>query len=213
MIIKTYPQMDDEIMSPENLTALIGFAFIMSVSPGPGNFLLLASGANFGITRTIPLILGISSGFLSMVFVVGLGLGEILERFPVVQDALRFICFGYILWLAYKISQIRSLEGNDPATAKPIGFVQAAMLQLLNPKAWTVALIVTVTYTVPSAGIRGLLAMIAVFALVNIPSISSWAMFGVAMRSFINQGNRTRIFNIIMAGLLVGSMAPMLWPT
>ncbi|CAM3639081.1 LysE family translocator [Thalassospira profundimaris] len=212
MITRPLTQMDDQIMSPENLTALIGFAFVMSVSPGPGNFLLLASGANFGIARTIPLILGISSGFLSMVFVVGLGLGEILERFPMAQDALRVICFGYILWLAYKISQIRSLETKDQTTAQPIGFVQAAMLQLLNPKAWTVALIVTVTYTAPSAGIKGLLVMIAVFALVNIPSISSWALFGAAMRSFISQGNRTRIFNIIMAVLLVASMAPMLLP-
>ncbi|GAA0615907.1 LysE family translocator [Thalassospira tepidiphila] len=212
MIPRPHTQMDDQIMSPENLTALIGFAFVMSVSPGPGNFLLLASGANFGIARTIPLILGISSGFLSMVFVVGLGLGEILERFPMAQDVLRVICFGYILWLAYKISQIRSLETKDQTTAQPIGFVQAAMLQLLNPKAWTVALIVTVTYTVPSAGIKGLLVMIAVFALVNIPSISSWALFGAAMRSFISQGKRTRIFNIIMAVLLVASMAPMLLP-
>ncbi|KJE37085.1 lysine transporter LysE [Thalassospira sp. HJ] len=199
-------------MSLENLTALIGFAFVMSVTPGPGNFLLLASGANFGIARTIPLILGISSGFLSMVFLIGLGLGEVLERFPMAQDVLRLICFAYILWLAYKISQIRSLDGTDPKTSKPIGFVQAAMLQLLNPKAWTVALIVTVTYTAPDAGIRGLLTMIAVFALVNIPSISSWAMFGATMRYFISQGNRARIFNIIMAVLLVASMAPMLLP-
>ncbi|MBC06973.1 LysE family translocator [Thalassospira sp.] len=199
-------------MNPENLTALIGFAFVMSVSPGPGNFLLLASGANFGIARTIPLILGISSGFLSMVFLIGLGLGEVLERFPMAQDVLRLICFGYILWLAYKISQIRSLDGTGPQTSKPIGFVQAAMLQLLNPKAWTVALIVTATYTAPDAGIHGLLTMIAVFALVNIPSISSWAMFGATMRSFISQGNRARIFNIIMAVLLVASMAPMLLP-
>lgn len=200
------------MMSVENITALTGFAFVMSISPGPGNFLLLTSGANFGILRTVPLILGISSGFLAMVFVVGIGLGEIIERMPTIYDILRYVCLAYILWLAFKISQIRSLSDPKQPASSPIGYFQAASLQLVNPKAWTVALIVTVTYATPSGGIPGLLALIAIFALINIPAISSWAIFGASMRSFIAQGNRTRVFNIIMAVLLVASIAPMLFP-
>lgn len=200
------------MMSLENLTALTGFAFVMSISPGPGNFLLLTSGANFGILRTVPLILGISSGFLAMVFVVGIGLGEIIERMPIIYDILCYVCLAYILWLAFKISQIRSLGDPKQPAPSPIGYFQAASLQLVNPKAWTVALIVTVTYATPSTGIPGLLALIAIFALINIPAISSWAIFGASMRIFIAKGNRTRAFNIVMAVLLVASIAPMLLP-
>lgn len=197
-------------MTPETLAALIGFAFVMSLSPGPGNFLLLASGANFGMVRTVPLILGISFGFLSMVFIVGLGLGEVMARYPVIDDILRLICLAYILWLAFRIARIRSFGSADHPAARPVSFIEAATLQLVNPKAWTVALIVTVTYMSPDGGIVGLLVMIGIFALVNIPTISSWALFGAVMRNFISHGNRTRIFNIIMALLLVASIAPLL---
>ncbi len=198
-------------MAADTVLALIGFAFVMSISPGPGNFLLLASGANFGFARSLPLMLGISAGFLAMVFAVGMGLGTLLQRVPELDLALRIACGLYVLWLAWRIAGSRSMgSGGAQALGQPIGFLQAALLQLVNPKAWAVALVVTVTYTDPGRFTSSLLAMIAVFALVNIPSISVWALSGAGLRRFLATGRRIVFFNIAMAALLVASMAPAL---
>lgn len=194
-------------MSPQTALALMGFAFVMSASPGPANFLLLASGANFGFVRTLPLILGVSSGFMTMVFCVGIGLGHILTATPQIYTVLKFACAAYVVWLAWKIARSRGI-GSDQGDAveHPITFLQAALFQLVNPKAWAVALIVTVTYTDPENYLPSLGAMIAVFALVNLPSISIWALSGVALRRFLAQGRRIVVFNAAMAMLLVASM-------
>lgn len=198
-------------MTIETALALMGFAFVMPISPGPGNFLLLASGANFGFMKSLPLVLGISMGFLSMVLGVGLGVGQVLEQFPVVYNLLRIMCGGYVLWLALKIAKSRSLGSDDgEQIAKPVSFIQAALFQLLNPKAWTVALIVTVTYTTPENYVLNLLLLIGLFAVVNIPSISAWAISGAALRCTLAKGNRIAVFNVSMAILLVGCMIPML---
>lgn len=199
-------------MTAASLMALAGFAFVMSISPGPANFLLLTSGVNFGFWRTLRLILGISTGFLSMVLAIGLGLGQILHDHPTIYLGLRFVCMAYVIWLAIKIARVRSL-GNAGRVdmVAPVGFFQAAALQLVNPKAWSVALIVTVSYTTPANYLHSLIVMIAVFALVNVPSISSWALFGTVLRRFLDNDRKVHLFNIAMAVLLVGSMLPVLW--
>ena len=196
-------------MSLETMLALSGFAFVMSASPGPGNFLLLTSGANFGLARTLPLVLGISFGFLGMVFAVGLGLGKALDAYPAIGVGLRIVCALYIFWLAWKIANSRGL-GSDTADKMkmPFTFVQAASLQLVNPKAWTVALIVTVSYMPPDAPVSSLVLLILIFAVVNIPSISLWAVSGHGLRNFLAKRNRIVMFNIGMAILLVASMVP-----
>ncbi len=194
-------------MTFEMFTALIGFAFVMSISPGPGNFLLLASGANFGFWRTLPLVFGISGGFLTMVLVIGLGFGEILKTYSIIYQGLRFLCIAYVLWLAWKIAHVKSLGPEETETGSaPIGFFQAATLQLLNPKAWAVALIVTVSYTSPDDYASSLIWMLVIFAFVNVPSISVWALGGTALRQFLRTEKRVRIFNVTMALLLVAAM-------
>lgn len=197
-------------MPLDAILALIGFAFVMSVSPGPSNILLLASGANFGLARTVPLILGISFGFLTMVLGVGLGVARVLEAYPVSSVALRIACTVYILWLAVKMFSHRGsgLSRSDNKIDKPFTFLQAAGLQLVNPKAWTVALIVTVTYLPPEASLSSLALLLTLFAAVNIPAISIWAISGHALRDFLGEENRMNIFNKVMAILLVAAMLP-----
>ncbi|WDE08462.1 LysE family translocator [Thalassomonas viridans] len=199
----------------EQLFPLISFAFVMSVSPGPGNFLLLASGANFGLVRTTPLILGISFGFLTMVLLVGLGLGELFKVFPAVSLVLKAACLLYVVWLGIKLARSTSMgDENKASLNRPISFVQAAMLQWLNPKAWTVSLIVTVTYTSTDTSTESffasLLSTIFIFALVNIPTISFWAIGGAYLKQFLSTDNRIKYFNMAMSILLIGSMAPMI---
>ncbi|MCY0094642.1 LysE family translocator [Hoeflea ulvae] len=198
-------------MPIDSALALMGFAFVMSASPGPGNFLLLTSGANFGFTRSIPLILGISLGFLSMVGMVGLGLGQLLKSFPVLELGIRLACGFYVLWLALKIARSRSLgSGGETIVGAPFGFAEAAMLQLFNPKAWTVAIIVTASYVDPSAPRKSLIALVLIFAIVNIPTISIWAVSGTALKRFLDKGSRIVVFNHVMAMVLVAAMIPVL---
>lgn len=198
-------------MTIEMATALIGFAFVMSISPGPGNFLLLTSGANFGFLRSLPLLLGISGGFLAMVFLVGIGLGRVFERFPQVYDVLRILGGIYVLWLAVKIARSKGIGAAERGSvAKPIGFLQAALLQLVNPKAWAVSLIVTVSYTAPEQFLTSLMLLIIIFAMVNIPALSVWVLSGAALRDMLAKGRRIVAFNIAMAILLAGSMIPVL---
>lgn len=196
-------------MTPDMMIALIGFAFVMSISPGPGNFLLLASGANFGFARSLPLLLGISGGFLSMVFAVGIGLGAVLKTYPAIDIALRVACGLYVVGLAVRIARSRSL-GEGAAVAEPVGFIEAAVFQLLNPKAWAVALIVTVSYTQPDRPLPTLAAVIAIFAVVNLPSLGVWVLSGTALRQVLAKGRRIAVFNAAMAVLLVASMVPAL---
>lgn len=198
-------------MAPDTTLALMGFAFVMSISPGPANFLLLASGANFGVARSLPPVLGFSLGFLTMVFCVGIGLGGVFRTWPIIYTVLKLASAAYVLWLALKIARSRALGAADGnAMTAPISFVQAALFQVLNPKAWTVALIVTVSYTDPDDYMRSLIAMIGLFALVNLPSISVWAICGNLLRTILEQGRRMAVFNVLMAILLVGSMIPVL---
>lgn len=198
-------------MSLDMALALMGFAFVMSISPGPANFLLLASGANFGFARSLPLMLGISGGFLAMVFVVGMGLGQVFERYPQIYDAMRIIGAAYVLWMAWGLMRSKGIgPASERSVARPIGFVQAAMLQLVNPKAWAVSLIVTVTYTVPQNFLFSLVLLIVLFAIVNLPALSVWVLSGAALRDVLAKGNRIVVFNITMAVLLIASMAPVL---
>ncbi len=199
-------------MSFDTSLALIGFAFVMSISPGPSNFLLLSSGVNFGLIRSLPLLLGISTGFLSMVFFVGIGLGQVLQNTPIVYTILKFICAGYVVWLAWKISQSGAFSTtDDDEIEKPISFVHAAIFQLVNPKAWAAALIVTVSYTNPDNYMTSLVMMIALFAVINLPSIAVWAISGVFLRRIISNNRNVVVFNYVMGLVLCGSIIPVLF--
>ncbi len=192
-----------------NLLALAGFALVMSISPGPSNVMLLASGMNFGFVRSLPLLFGITCGFLSMVLLVGLGLGEILAMSPAAYLVLKILCAVYVLWLAVKIARSGAAgAAGDPSMARPIGFIEAALFQLVNPKAWTVALIVTVSYTDPSRYLASLMLLILVFAVVNVPSIGVWSISGQMLKRLLGEGKYVVPFNVAMAVLLVASMMP-----
>lgn len=195
-------------MHIELLFALVGFAFATSVTPGPNNMMLLASGVNFGFRRTIPHMLGISLGHAFMVFMVGIGLAQIFDRWPVLGLGLKLASVAYMLWLAIKIA--RAAPPTEGAvTGTPLTFWQAAAFQWVNPKAWAMALTAVTVY----AGGGGWLAMLTVaivFAAVNLPSVSLWAWAGQQLRRWLTTNRRLQVFNITMAVLLVASLWPVL---
>jgi threonine/homoserine/homoserine lactone efflux protein len=191
------------------LTALIGFAFVTSVTPGPNNMMLLASGVNFGFRRTIPHMLGISLGFAGMLIALGLGLGQVFTLYPHLQTVLKVVSLIYMGWLAWKIATSGPLSTSAPeARGVPLSFLGAAAFQWVNPKAWTMGLGAISAYTVSGDYTRSLLIVGAVFAAVNLPTVSLWTLFGVGLRRWLTDPARVRVFNIGMALLLLVSVAP-----
>jgi threonine/homoserine/homoserine lactone efflux protein len=196
-------------MQPDTLLAPFLFAFTTSITPGPNNMMLFASGVNFGFARTIPHMLGIGSGFFVLLIAVGLGLGALLHSVPLLHTALKFAGGAYLVWIAWKIGSSRSL-GEGKASAAPMTFLQAAAFQWINPKAWVMAVSAMATYTSSDSYLLSVFVVGLVFALVNVPSVSTWAGFGAALRQWLAEPTRLKWFNITMAVLLVVSLWPML---
>ncbi|MDK1490368.1 LysE family translocator [Sinorhizobium sp. 7-81] len=196
-------------MQSDTLLALFLFAFTTSITPGPNNMMLFASGVNFGFVRTIPHMLGIGGGFFVLLIAVGLGLGALLHSVPLIYTALKFAGGAYLVWIAWKIGTSRSL-GEGKASARPMTFLQAAAFQWVNPKAWVMAVSAMATYTSSDSYLLSVLVVGLVFALVNVPSVSTWAGFGSALRQWLSEPSRLKWFNITMAVLLVVSLWPML---
>ncbi|WP_428429211.1 LysE family translocator [Pararhizobium sp.] len=196
-------------MQADTLLALFLFAFTTSITPGPNNMMLFASGVNFGFVRTIPHMLGIGIGFLSLLVAVGLGLGALLHSVPMLYIALKFAGGAYLVWIAWKIGTSRTMS-EGKAGAVPMTFLQAAAFQWINPKAWVMAVTAMATYTTEQSYITSVLIVGAIFAIVNVPSVSTWAGFGSALRQWLSEPVRLKWFNITMAVLLVLSLWPML---
>lgn len=193
-------------MTYDLLFALIGFAFVSSITPGPNNIMLMTSGANFGFRRTIPHMLGVALGFVFMAAAVGLGLVGLFDAFPISYLMLKIVSVIYMAWLAWKFANASAPEGNENIT-RPMTFLQAAAFQWVNPKAWAMALTAISAYA-PAQTIEGILMVAAVFGAVNLPSVGSWVVLGQGMRRLLATPRRLKTFNWTMAALLILS----LWP-
>lgn len=195
-------------MTPELLTAFVLFAFVSSITPGPNNLMLMSSGANFGFVRTIPHMLGIGIGFSVMIVLVGLGLIQIFEAYPIANQVLQIACIAYLLYLAWKIANAAPpVEGAKAGT--PMTFTQAALFQWVNPKAWGMALAAVTTYA-PSDHWTSILLVSFIFGAINLPTVSSWTVLGLQMRRLLTSPVRLRLFNWTMAALLVASLG-LIW--
>ena len=189
------------------LMAVTGFCFVTCFTPGPNNTMLMASGLNFGIARTVPHLLGVSLGFPVMVFGVGLGVAGVFQAYPALYLALKVISILYLLWLALQIALADSVK-TDGGGSRPLTFLQAAAFQWVNPKAWIMAVGISATYLVAGQFWISLVVFSAIFLIAGLCSSSTWALGGAGLRALI--GNRTwvRAINIALALILVAS----LWP-
>lgn len=197
-------------MTLQLLFAFAGYALVTSITPGPNNTLLLASGANHGFRRTIPLLLGVNLGFSALVLAVGLGLGSLFAAVPILHALLRYGGAAYLLYLAWKIAR----SGQDDLSGearRPIGFLEAAAFQWVNPKAWIMAIGAVAAYTPSEGYLANLLLVTFLFALVNAPAITAWAAFGTLLRGFLSNPARHRFFNVTMGLLLAASIYPILF--
>jgi threonine/homoserine/homoserine lactone efflux protein len=199
-------------MTFEIVTALGLFALVSSITPGPNNLMLMASGANFGFRRTIPHMLGVSLGFTLMVLLVGVGLVQVFNAFPVSYLVLKVVSVLYLFYLAWKIGTAAPHSGDPDSGGSPFTFVQAVLFQWVNPKAWTMALTAVTVYS-PSQSVAAMAFVAGVFGAVNFPCIGVWTTLGLQLQRVLTSRLRLRAFNIAMATLLVASLYPVLVPS
>ena len=193
-------------MTPDILLALLSFALVSSITPGPNNVMLTASGANFGVLRTVPHMLGIGLGLVVMILMVGLGLMGLFDLWPMSYTLLKAASVAYLVWLAWKIANAAAPDAPG-ARARPMTALQAALFQWVNPKAWTMAL-TAITLYAPGRGTAAIALVALAFGLVCLPSVAVWTLLGREMRRWLNSPARLRAFNWTMAALLLAS----LWP-
>lgn len=194
-------------MPIEQLVALIGFVAVMTGTPGPNNLMLMASGANAGFRRSLPHITGILFGCQVMLLCVALGLGSLLSRFPQAVTALRIGGALYLLYLAWRLVRTRHLSEADQ-DARPLTFTQAALFQWVNPKAWMMIVTGVATFTQPAHFTATVALVAGAFLIIGAPLISTWNLFGAALKSHLHRGRRLVVFNRTMAVLLVASLYP-----
>lgn len=214
-------------MSPETLLSLCLFAFVTSITPGPNNALLLASGVNFGLRRTVPHLLGVTLGFTFMQLALGLGVGFVFDAVPGLYPTLRALGLAYLLYLAWRIATAAPppaapSEGRAPdpaapaavpkaapAKIRPMTFLEASAFQWVNPKAVMMCITAASTYAPHDTPVSGALIVAAVFFIAGMPCVALWAVTGSSLRGLLSDRRRLKAFNWAMALGLVASMAPM----
>jgi threonine/homoserine/homoserine lactone efflux protein len=199
-------------MTPDLFAALATFALVTVITPGPNNLMLMASGTNFGFVRTIPHMLGIGLGFPMMVACVGLGVMQLFDLWPLSYALLKIASVGYLLYLAWKIANAAPpASGAAQAEGRPLTFLQSAAFQWVNPKAWSMALSAITLYAA-GRDLAAVLWVAGVYVGVSAISTTSWTVLGQQVRRLLKNPARLRLFNRVMALLLVATLVPVLWP-
>ncbi|MDB5687399.1 MAG: LysE family translocator [Rhizorhabdus sp.] len=194
-------------MTPDIFIALTSFCVVSTVTPGPNNMMLLSSGATFGFRRTLPHIFGISMGCVVMVLLLGLGLAGLIGRVPWLYTVLHIVSSAYLLYLAWRIATSTGVGAASPR-ARPLSFLDAALFQWVNPKAWAMTLGAATSFSRPEHLQTDVVIVAIVLAVTGIPCIMLWAGGGLAVRHLLTRPNMLRTFNIGMAGLLAISLVP-----
>ena len=182
--------------------ALVSFYFVMYVTPGPNNAMVLTSGLKFGFLKTVPHMSGITIGHILQLILVCFGLGKIFQIFPEIQNVLKIICSIYLLYLGYKI--IGSFSKVKEDNSRPLKFHEAALFQIVNPKAWTISSMAASGFLPKDGNLIFSIFFIAVVALIICPlSISPWAAFGSAIRNLVKNNKIKALIEYFLAVLLL----------
>lgn len=194
-------------MNASALYSLLMFTFVYSITPGPNNMLLAASGAAFGYRRSLPHMLGVSLGAALMLVVVGCGLCTVFDHVPQLHSVLRYLGALYLVWLAWCIARSGN-AGNSACTPTPLRFWQGMALQWVNPKTWVMAVGIAAAHTPREGHFAHLLFAGLLLVLVSFPSISVWTLFGQCVACTLRSPAAVHRFNRAMACLLLLSLYP-----
>lgn len=191
-------------------TALVLFAISTTGTPGPNNIMMLTSGLNFGVRRSLPHWLGIISGVPIMLISLGLGLDQIFKQLPILFSALKILGCGYLLYLAWKIAFMTVDTNARSDNKKPLTYLQGALFQWVNPKAWVMCLSAISLFTdIEQAMLPQILAMGLTFMVIGAFTVGCWMVAGSKINSLLAKPHQQRIFNVSMAAFLVASLYPM----
>lgn len=193
-------------MSLELLTAFVVFAVATLFTPGPNNIMLMTSGLNFGFGRTLPHMAGVAFGFGFMVLVVGLGLGAVFAAYPAFHTVIKFVGAAYLLYLAWRIATAGTAKGEG--RGRPLTVIEASAFQWVNPKAWVMAVGAVTAYAAIAPFPANMLVIAGLFSVLGVASAVTWMLFGTALRRVVSDPKAVRVFNLVMAGLLVLSLIP-----
>lgn len=193
-------------MSSSIFAGFLVFTLVSAFTPGPNNLIALTCGVGFGFRATLPHVGGVAVGFAIMTLLVGLGAGFVFERWPVVQTVLLVAATIYLLYLAWNLA--RSGSFHLGSTRKPLTFFQSVAIQWLNPKAWMAILTILAAFVPAESFWISLGIVIAVDVIVAAMAVASWAAFGNFIKQWLDRPGRIRVFNVIMALLLIGSLVP-----
>ncbi len=196
-------------VSGQLLIAFIVFALVGLYTPGPNNVMLLASGLNFGLRRTLPHVAGVSFGFAFLVAVVGLGLGAVFTAYPALQLVLKYAGAVYLVWLAFAIARSGAITAGD-AVPRPLTFWQAAAFQWINVKGWVIAIGTVTAYAALARYPWNILTMALLLLVLGLSSSVAWTLFGASLQRLIRAPAAVRLFNWVMAALLLASLYPVL---
>tara|TARA_B110000114_G_scaffold38799_1_gene40537 strand:- start:267 stop:875 length:609 start_codon:yes stop_codon:yes gene_type:complete len=194
----------------EYYLSVMTFTFVTGATPGPNNMMLLASGVNHGIRKSMPHYLGICIGFPIMVAVVGFGLGTVFKEYPSIYIYIKVSGIAYLIYLAWKIGN----AGNSSASSnirQPLTFIQNAVFQWLNPKAWVIAIGALAAFTRPDSVAQSIATVIFAYFIMGFIYTALWLKLGQGLQQFLGSGKRIHYFNITMALLLLLSVIPMLF--
>lgn len=196
-------------MSHQLLFAFVVFAIVMFFTPGPNNIMLLSSGLTYGFRPTVPHILGITFGFAFMVGTVGIGLGSVFLAYPILQTILKWGGVAYLVYLAAAIAMSDPVKPEEGGRRKgPMTFIGAAMFQWINAKGWVMVISTITAYAAIAAFPLNIAIQVAISLVLGVMSCMTWAMFGSALRPLLSSPRAVRIFNVVMALLLLASLIP-----
>ena len=197
------------MISLDNLLAFCLFAIVATATPGPNNMLALTASARMGFVRSMPLVLGIACGVSVLIICVGLGVGAMFESAPWLYSTLRIVGATYLLYLAWRIATagvITTRSNSEPA----LGFVSGAVFQLVNPKAWMIALSIVSTYVPAQQFSAHVILLAIIFGLTAIVAVGMWAGFGSSLRRVLSKPQTALYFNRAMAVTLALTVLPIL---
>ncbi len=193
-----------------NPAPFITYAFVMSITPGPNNVMLTASGATFGFRRTLPHLMGVVFGFVVQLLLVCAGLSALFSRWPVLQTALSWAGAAYLVYLGVRL--LRSSAAAAQGKSRPVRFHEAALFQFLNPKAWVMSITCASLFLPQELGLFLRSAYMAtIMEGVGVPCMAVWALFGSSLKNFLAAPRPRMIFNLLMAVALAATALVMVF--
>lgn len=197
------------MISQQLVLAFIAFAAATLFTPGPNNIMLMASGLNYGFRRTLPHMAGVTLGFSFLVAVMGLGLGAVFAAYPVLHTVLKYAGAAYLTYLAVVIALAKPAE-KDGGDGRPMTFLEAALFQWVNVKGWVIAVGAVTAYAAIAAYPLNIAMLSVLLFVIGVGSSTTWVLLGTSLQALVRSPRAVRIFNGVMAALLLASLYPVL---